>query len=86
MNELLKNYFEGALDATIGSRFINASVPESFIDALEEATSKFRESQIDGLRGLEEKEKILLKEQVKRNLKSYTKGFKDTLKKDGKLK
>lgn len=85
LNEVIKNYLQGAFWAEYGMSIFNCSVTEKELDAAKEYAERMIESRIEQDPTLE----IIQKEEYKRQLKfwsdSTVRGFKDALKNRGRL-
>lgn len=79
-----KAYFEGVLWAAYGVRFIGGVVVEWQLDSVKEYALKLKEAEIDHLL-IPQNEKEELKRQWKEWLEATCQGFKDELRKEGRL-
>lgn len=80
----VKAYLEGMLLAAYGVKLINGSAAEWQIDQVKECAKKLKEAEIDHS-ALTQTEKENLKYQWKQWLDATTHGFKDKLKKEGRM-
>ena len=83
-NNTAKTYINGMLAAAFGITVYNAVLKEWQIDAVKKCASILKESEIDHSQcSSEQKQKM--KEQWKLELDAYTQGFKDELRREGRL-
>lgn len=79
-----KAYFDGMLWAAFGTNLLRVMVTEWQIDAVKECASLIKEAEIEHSLASND-EKGELKKQWKVYLETYTQGFKDELRREGKL-
>lgn len=79
-----KAYLEGMFWAAYGSNLIRGTVAEWQIDAVKKCASVLKEAEIDHMM-LSDDKKSEFKKQWKAWIEIYAQGFKDELKREGKL-
>ena len=79
-----KAYFEAMYLAAFGVKLFNGMVAEWQIDAIKECSSKMKEVEIDHL-SISESEKLAMKHQWKTWLDATTDGFKEELRRNGRM-
>lgn len=83
-SEIITGYFQGVFWAYLGLSMISCNATEESLDAAKITAEKMNEQRIDTLT-LSKEEKDRMKADWKAWSESALKGFKDTLKKEGRL-
>lgn len=82
--DLAKFYLDGMLWAAFGSSLCFGKVAEWQVDSVKKCASILKEAEIDHL-VLSDAEKEEIKNQWKQYLDTYTQGFKDELRREGRM-